>query len=145
MTAAVHVAHPAYKHDDVIKWKHLPRCWPFVRGIHRYPVNSSHKGQCRGALIFHWSAPWINGWVNNREAGDLRSHRAHYDVTVMLSNFLVALIGGAWYGIQHNDKSKTCHIFHIPPLWGNYWASIVRIWEKITLVRCKFPSIKCCI
>ena len=32
---------------------------------------------------FLWSAPWINGWVNNREAGDLRRHRAHYDVTVM--------------------------------------------------------------
>ena len=25
----------------------------------------------------------INGWVNNREAGDLRRHRVHYDVTVM--------------------------------------------------------------
>ena len=23
------------------------------------------------------------GWVNNGEAGDLRRHRAHYDVTVM--------------------------------------------------------------
>ena len=28
---------------------------------------------------------WINGWVNNREAGDLRSIRPHYDITVMLS------------------------------------------------------------
>ena len=27
-------------HDDVIKWKHFPRYWPFVRGIHRSPVNS---------------------------------------------------------------------------------------------------------
>ena len=26
---------------------------------------------------------WINGWVNNPEAGDLRCHHAHYDVTVM--------------------------------------------------------------
>ena len=26
---------------------------------------------------------WLNGWVNNREAGDLRRHRAHYDVIVM--------------------------------------------------------------
>ena len=34
---------------------------------------------------FLWSAPWINGWVNNREAGDLRRHRAHYDVIVMSS------------------------------------------------------------
>ena len=32
-------------HDDVIKWKHFPRYWPFVRGIHRSPVNSAHKGQ----------------------------------------------------------------------------------------------------
>ena len=40
------------KHDDVIKWEHFPRYWPFVRGIHRSPVNSPHKGQWRGALIF---------------------------------------------------------------------------------------------
>ena len=26
---------------------------------------------------------WTKGWVNNHEAGDLRRHRAHYDVTVM--------------------------------------------------------------
>ena len=38
--------------DDVIKWKHFPRYWPFVRGIHRSPVNSSHKGQWPGALMF---------------------------------------------------------------------------------------------
>ena len=31
-----------------------------------------------------WSAPWINSWVNNRGAGDLRRHRAHYDVIVMI-------------------------------------------------------------
>ena len=35
------------------------------------------------ALMFLWSAPWLNGWVNNREAGDLRRQRAHYDVIVM--------------------------------------------------------------
>ena len=39
-------------HDDVIKWKHFPRYWPFVRGIHRWPVNSPHKGQWRGAFMF---------------------------------------------------------------------------------------------
>ena len=42
----------ANTHDDVIKWKHFPRYWPFVRGIHRSPVNSPHKGQWRGALMF---------------------------------------------------------------------------------------------
>ena len=35
--------------------KHFPRYWPFVRGIHRSSVNSSHKGQWREALIFSLS------------------------------------------------------------------------------------------
>ena len=70
-------------HDDVIKWKHFPRYWPFVRGIHRSPVNSPHTGQWHGALMFSLICARINGWVNIREAGDLRRHRAHYDVTVM--------------------------------------------------------------
>ena len=39
-------------HDDVIKWKHFQRYWPFVRGICRSPVNSPHKAQWRGALMF---------------------------------------------------------------------------------------------
>ena len=69
-----------HNHDDVIKWKHFPRYWPFVRGIHR----SSHKGQWRGALVFTLICVWINGCVNNREAGDLRRYCAHYGVTVMI-------------------------------------------------------------
>ena len=71
-------------HDDVIKWKHFPHYWPFVRGIHRSPVNSLHKGQWRGALMFSLIGAWINGWVNNRETDDLRRRRAHYDAIVML-------------------------------------------------------------
>ena len=75
-------------HDDVIKWKHFPRYWPFVRGIRRSPVSATLKGQWRGALVFSLIYVWINGWVNNREAGDLRRHRAHYDVTVMYKQSL---------------------------------------------------------
>ena len=70
-------------HDDVIKWKHLPRHWPFVRWTHRSPVNSPHKGQWRGALMFSLIYAWINSWVNNGEADDFWRHRAHYDVIVM--------------------------------------------------------------
>ena len=69
-------------HDDVIKWKHFPRYWPFVRGIHRSPVNSRTKAmQWHGALMFSLICAWMNDWVNNRRAGDLRGYRAHYDVT----------------------------------------------------------------
>ena len=47
------------------------------------PVNSPHKGQWCGAWMFSLISVWINGWVNNSEAGDLRRHRAHYDVILM--------------------------------------------------------------
>ena len=74
-------------HDDVIKWKHFPRNWPFVRGIHRSPVNSTHIGQWRGALMFSLICARINGWVNTGEAGDLRRYRVHCDVIVMCTVF----------------------------------------------------------
>ena len=35
---------------------------------------------------------WINDWLNNRETGDLRGHRAHYDVTVMLEFVVVVVL-----------------------------------------------------
>ena len=68
-------------HDGVIKWKHFPRYWPFVS-----PVNFPHKWQWRETLILSLICAWINGWVNNHAAGDLRRHRAHYDydATVMV-------------------------------------------------------------
>ena len=52
------------------------------------PVNSPHKGQWRGALMFSLICVWINDWVNNREAGDLRRYRGHYDVNLMTYVYL---------------------------------------------------------
>ena len=69
--ACVPEDYPAF-HDDVIKWKHFPRYRPFV-----------HKGQWRGSLMLSLTCAWINDWVNNHKAGDLRRHRCHYDVIVM--------------------------------------------------------------
>ena len=97
-------------HEDVSKWKHFPHNWPFVQGIHRSPVNSLHKGKWRGTLIFSLICVWINGWVNNREAGDLRRHRAHYDATIMygsemitddVSNAVNDIIKSRWYREWH--------------------------------------------
>ena len=51
--------------------------------------NSLVKGQWRGALMFSLIYAWIKGWVNNRQAGDLRRHHAYYDITVMSSWFQV--------------------------------------------------------
>ena len=68
-------------HDDVIKWKYFPRYWPFVRGIHRSPVDSPHKAQWRGAVMFSLMRAWNNDWANSPDAGYLRRHGPHYDVT----------------------------------------------------------------
>ena len=93
----------ALLHDDVIKWKHFPRYWPFVR---------------------------INGWVNNHEAGDLRCPRTHYDVIVMqwesicsgrgLTVFLASLLS-PWINRGHryvtaSILSVVCHPCHWLPL-----------------------------
>ena len=78
------IHHDFCSHDDVMKWKHFPRYGPFVRRIHRSPVNSPHKGQWRGALMFSLICAWINGWINYGEVGSLRRHRPHYDVNVMV-------------------------------------------------------------
>ena len=75
-----------YYHDDVIKWKHFPRHWPFVLGIHRSPMNSLHKGRWRKALMFLWSTSEQTVWVNNRDAGGLRRHGTYFDATAMHTN-----------------------------------------------------------
>ena len=70
-------------HDEVIKWKHFPCYWPFVRGIHRSPVASPCKGQWSRALMFSFTCTWKNGSANNRDASDLRCHYAHYNMPVI--------------------------------------------------------------
>ena len=87
--------HHPLTHDDVIKWRHFPCDWPFVLEftgrIHRSPVNSPRKGQWRGALTFSLICVWINGWINNDEAGGLRRHRPHYNVIVIVTRQPLAL------------------------------------------------------
>ena len=77
-------------------WRHQMETFPALlaicTGIHRSLVNSTHKGQLRGALMFSLICAWINGWENNGEAGDLRRRRAHYDGTVMFVGFNMMFI-----------------------------------------------------
>ena len=74
--AILDVCHVPSSRPGLTWWRHqmthFPRYWPFVRAIHRSPLSSPHKGQWRGALMFSLICVWINGWVNNRKAGDLR-------------------------------------------------------------------------
>ena len=61
-------------------WRHQMETFAALLAI---CAGNSHKGQWRRALTFSLICVWINAWVNSREAGDLRRHRAHYDVIVM--------------------------------------------------------------
>ena len=70
-------------------WRHQMKTFSallalFVWWIHRSSVNSPHKGQWRGALMFSLICAWIIRWVNNSEVGDLRRHRAHYEAYICL-------------------------------------------------------------
>ena len=101
-------------HDDVIKRIHFPRYWSFVRGIHRSPVNSHHKGQWRGALMFSLIGVWTNSSVNNRDPGKLRRHPAFYDATVMfIFHFLryASWYTASWRYFCH--ESNVAHLYSI--------------------------------
>ena len=65
-----------------MEWKHFPRDWSFVRESHRSRVNSPHKASDAELWCLLCSVP-ETVLVNNREAGDLRRHSAHYDAIVM--------------------------------------------------------------
>ena len=126
-------------HDDVIKWKHFPRNWPFVWGIHRSPVNSPHKGKWVGALMFSLICVWINDWVNNREGGDLIRYRAHYEVIVMdlawpwNRESVVVLV--TWDRILSlaRIKLRLCSVNHRAGYFSNLvcdWLSTVRTYSR---------------
>ena len=78
-----------FHHTDTCStwWRHQMETFSALlalcAGNSPVPVNSPHKGQWRGALMFTLICARINDWVNNREAGDLRRHLDHYDVIVM--------------------------------------------------------------
>ena len=122
--------HECVVHDDVIKWKHFPRYWPFVRGIHRSQVNSPHIGQWRGVLMFSLNCAWLNAWVNNHEAGDLRRNRTHYDVILMCVDIddVSVTFTSWWLDLSFTEvisSSKRLHVTIEPitalivwPTWG---------------------------
>ena len=71
------VTRKMFPFDDVIMFR--------VTGLMcREFTCDQYKGQWCGNLMFSLICTWTNGWVNNRHASDLRRHRAHYDVIVML-------------------------------------------------------------
>ena len=109
------------RHDDVIKWKHFPRYWPFV--------------------MFSLICVWINGWVNNGEAGDLRRHRAYYDVIVMDQNIFLDAYCGTLNTRAKCECNSICRIlrWHCPAGIEGYRAPVMHSGHESLLVEGNIP------
>ena len=94
------------------------------------PVNFPHKGQWRGALVFSLIGARINDWVNNREAGDLRRHRGHYDVRVMLLNTCTRKFPPHAITVRRSDTAITnCTGSHFDNVQCNQLTKISSKWR----------------
>ena len=99
-------------YDDVIKWKHFPRYWPFVTG----------------ALMFSLISAWTNGWANTRDAGDYRRHRSNYDVTVIWR------VLASWWPGDARNQGITNHV--IASVFWNILVSVPGIVKTFYCSNC---------
>ena len=131
-------------HDDIITWKHFPHYWTFVQGIHWSPVNSPHKGQWCRALMFSLIWVWINAWVNNCKAGDLRYHHTHHDTTVMWGTnpfpepIMIKFYDAIWHcqSVLHSNNL-------INPMvkWDNVTLNKIKLCHNIDTVETLYSTI----
>ena len=135
-------SYPSY-HDDVIKWKHFPRYWPFVRGIHRSPVASGAELWC-----FLGSAPeqTVEQTIDT-PAGDLRRRRAHYDITVMtitpkvyggrhIANDKLDIWDHSGYGLSQLETTLYCNVV-------THWLSLYPEWSLSILLNGNIWVLNC--
>ena len=116
------------------------------------PVNSPHKGQWRGALMFSLICVWINGWVNKREAGDLKRYRGHYDVMVMnhwwhdpLDAMLIKCrhdmdvtletLAQGINAIAFHEIIRGKSLWHMPPVCFSVSGTWIRVMHSQSLIR----------
>ena len=114
-------------------WKHFPCYWPFVRGNHRSPVDSPHKGQWHGALMFSLIYVWTNSWANNWEAGDLRCRHAYYDVTVMCMRFCLLSLMHWLPWLCFSTAFWNAFPWEKGFVWFNFWSSLF-IMDLLTII-----------
>ena len=104
-------------HDDVIKWKHFPRYWLFVRGFTGPGESPSQRPVTRN-FKFSLICAWRNVWENNREAGDLRRNQTHCDVGVMSvfqqSHYQLFLCNFTKYSDQIKQRNALINLCNIP-------------------------------
>ena len=98
-----------------------PLCGEFT-GHQWIPLTNASDAELWCCL---WSCAWINHQVNNREAGDLRRRRAHYDITVMVWMYQRALLNYLATDGKVRDVSQHVHL-HFPDLSSHLQESILK-------------------
>ena len=104
-------------HYDVTQWRRLLRYRPFAMGIHRWPMDSPHKGPVAQTLMFSLMIVQTNSWIIRPVPGDLRRHCAHCDVIIM------ALAHGCVESSTDTVLTKSFDIFR-PSFSGFLWFRI---------------------
>ena len=145
---------PSEAHDDVMKWKHFLRYWPFVRGIRpgEFPAPRPVTRSFDVFLIFAWT----NSWVNNGNAGGLRLHHADFDVIAMSENSAVSdVIRYVWFISCRADihscmayfdsfASTLFYLLIAHSIWISYLTFIVKEFKSwIFLYLTKQSSLAC--
>ena len=128
------------QHDDVIKWKHFPHCWSFVRGFHRWPVNFQHKGHWRGALMFFFylrlnKRLGKHSWYWWFEAPSLSLWR-HCNEWAIMQNGFRAMI---WYHHRHSaswflNRNLLLHVTLSLRIGGSIPSTLYLMWFHMCLL-----------
>ena len=112
-------------HDDVIKWKHFPRYWPLCREFTGPRWIPHKKASDAEFWSFFLICTRINGWVNNREAGNLSCRCAHSDVTVM-----------EWWMLKPVGLKMLFPKNGLPAAWLSWYFSWkILFWKTLVQVR----------
>ena len=113
--------------EGISWWRHQMETFSALLALYAgsssVPVNSPHKGQWHGALMFSLIWVWINNSVNNWEAGDLIRHGGHYDVNVMLK--YICLIVNVWISndtsVKFVSRGLIAHKFRLVQVMAWHW------------------------
>ena len=120
-------------------WKHFPVTGHLCRELTGHRWISPQKGRWGGALMFPLICVWINSWVSNREAGDLRRYQALCDVAVMIVVIAVDIHGVSihtWLHLKNKNKNAERHTAHTVVWWPNpkQWV-IVHTSDLMMIIR----------
>ena len=141
-----HIGPMNLAHDDVIKWKHFPRYWHFVLGIHRSPVNSPHKGQWRGALMFSLICAWWfetpshSLWRDCNVWGTVSSFSGHsgmawwrlcHDIEALSASLTLC---GGFIMVDSPDKGPVMGNFNISCLIRLAWGAMTRMYRNCIII-----------